>query len=141
MFTTGYGLRIACFASKTCQLTLPGARFTSMAGGRSPSRQSLCHNCQNHTSSYFCHSGLDPESSVFSDCSDTGCRIKSGMTNINQTIFEITTRPLAGGDAPASPCSSGGRWGRGFESAVCRIIHPHPVPLPSRERELEDLIR
>ncbi len=63
-----------------------------------PSRRRLCHNRQNHASSYFCHSGLDPESSAFSDSSDTGCRIKSGMTNRNQTIFRITTQPLTRGD-------------------------------------------
>jgi hypothetical protein len=28
----------------------------------------------------FCHSGLDPESRVFSDCYATRCRIKSGIT-------------------------------------------------------------
>ncbi len=63
-----------------------------------PSLERLCHNCQNRASSYFCHSGLDPESSAFSDCSDTGCRIKSGMTSRNQTIFRNTTQPLTGRD-------------------------------------------
>jgi hypothetical protein len=31
----------------------------------------------------FCHSGLNPESIVFSKCYATGCRIKSGTTGTN----------------------------------------------------------
>jgi hypothetical protein len=43
-------------------------------------RSRLCHNWQNCVYGCFCHSGLDPESIVFSNYSDPGCRIKSGMT-------------------------------------------------------------
>jgi len=32
----------------------------------------------------FCHSGLDPESSSFSNLYASGCRIKSGMTSENE---------------------------------------------------------
>jgi hypothetical protein len=41
-------------------------------------------------SEFSCHSGLDPESSVFS--SKTGCRIKSGMTAKTVPIESGTTR-------------------------------------------------
>ena len=35
----------------------------------------------------FCHSGPEPESNVFSNCYGAGCRIKSGMTNIDYTLL------------------------------------------------------
>jgi hypothetical protein len=35
----------------------------------------------------FCHSGLDPESIAFPKYYITGCRIKSGMTGTNYTLF------------------------------------------------------
>jgi len=35
----------------------------------------------------FCHFGLDPESSSFSERYSSGCRIKSGMTVRNQMRF------------------------------------------------------
>jgi hypothetical protein len=37
----------------------------------------------------ICHSGLDPESSAVLKFSDSGCRIKSGMTVRNETLFGL----------------------------------------------------
>ncbi len=55
-------------------------------------RSRLCSNWQKFTYCCFCHSGLDPESSTFSRSYVTGCRIKSGMTSRNWTVFWIMTQ-------------------------------------------------
>ena len=58
--------------------------------------QRLCHNMQDHTFSYFCHSGLDPESIMISEDYWSGCRIGSGMTNRKEPFIGITTQPFKG---------------------------------------------
>jgi len=35
----------------------------------------------------LCHSGLDPESSAFAGCQDSGCRIRSGMTSSGFRLY------------------------------------------------------
>jgi hypothetical protein len=40
----------------------------------------------------FCHSGLDPESSVFLTSQVAGCRIKSGMTVGGKSLIRIMTQ-------------------------------------------------
>jgi len=69
--------------------------FSRYAWTPTPSR--LCRNWQNHT--YWCirHSGIDPESRAFSKYYVTGCRIKSGITARDSTLFRIVTKSLRGG--------------------------------------------
>ncbi len=62
---------------------LQGVSISGRADKLWPRPQRLCRNWQNYEYWWFCHSGLDPESSTISKRYATGCRIKSGMTNTN----------------------------------------------------------